>query len=390
MRFSLVYLCIIALFGCVSNDPAISVRNTPPNNHTKTKTQQQKTEEIKTAPSVVPNKKTEAEIPHQKKFFPRLDVMITKNNPVEILREFSRLTQNASVSDIQEAIIRITPILEHLQVEVVSAPGIAQLGKTIDSPCSIKITFDTGEEKIPLVGLPCVVAQMPSYALKDERTFSITQTLTSDKNGIVQFYPDRTYKAINSTIVMGPEFFAYSLSRNNSHLREYDADFIDVFTPFMKQFLYRAETNEKTISTEIVLLDFDEDNMPLFKSKLTSARLHAGLIRKGFRNIHIASNTQILNHSDETLVKSYANTNIQAERILFIRVYVEKLSLNEKYWECDVSADLAVFNNKQKRIVARLYVPFHSKGKTKAQALAAARAGMGGVALVDALRFGIP
>lgn len=322
------------------------------------------------------------------KFFPRLDVMIAKNDPNGILREFSRLTQYADLPDIAEALRRIHPFLAALSVEKIASLEPVEVGTAVSSPCSIRVTVHDGTAFIPLAGITCLVADVPLYAPPQQNKLHIVDTITTDKNGVASYMPPVSDTPVNKKIVLLPQFFFYPAQAAGLVLREQDNVYADLFTPFMQAFFYKVKTVQTDIPIDIALLDFSELNEPKFDSTLTAARLLSGLLRSGFRNVHTRTYAEIVNENNEIIVPP-KNSESDSERLIIIQVHITELYLENNLWVCRLNAFMTVYNYNSLSVIAEFSVPYTAKGKTKAQARASGRAGIGGTALVEAIQYGI-
>ena len=283
---------------------------------------------------------------------------------------------NSSTADYETraaARASIAPLLALISLERLSEPAPVTAGSAFDQPFTIRAVVTTPERQFPLDNYPLKV----SYPSGKEGIMKI-ETVYTDSEGFLYFTPPVPERATDGVL-------RFYLSVTGK-----DVAAADIPENLCAVFSFKAATIEKRVPTIIAILDYDENNQPIFSTNITATRLLTGLMKRGFGRIGLEEYEELAG-SDETQVIRAAQIKIGSvvERFIFGKTAIELETTERNTVSCRIQADISVWNFKQTQKTKHFTFEYTAEAKTKAQAISSARTALGESVIAEAFTYNL-
>ena len=283
---------------------------------------------------------------------------------------------NSSTADYETraaARASIAPLLALISLERLSEPAPVTAGSAFDQPFTIRAVVTTPERQFPLDNYPLTV----SYPSGKEGIMKI-ETVYTDSEGFLYFTPPVPERATDGVLR-----FYLSISQK-------DAAAADIPENLCAVFSFKAATREKRVPTIIAILDYDENNQPIFSTNITATRLLTGLMKRGFGRIGLDEYEELAG-SDETQVIRAAQIKIGSvvERFIFGKTAIELETTERNTVSCRIQADISVWDFKKTQKTKHFTFEYTAEAKTKAQAISSARTALGESVIAEAFTYNL-
>ena len=261
---------------------------------------------------------------------------------------------------------KIRPLLEAISIEPLTEPGPTIAGSPFSQPFSIRIMVTTPEKQFPLAYYP-VEIHYP-YTENTGNNSVKVETVETDAEGCLHFVPPVPEKAMDGTLY----FYLFPTEPGKEVL------FADTVTHVRAAFPYKVATADKSISTIITILDYDENNQPVFSHNITATRLLTGLMKRGFRRVGLDEYRELTETEEAPIIHAaQEKIGMTVERFIFGKTYINIENTEDGLFTCTIQADISVWNFKQARKTNRFTFKYAAKAKTKWQAIQDARTNLG-------------
>lgn len=279
--------------------------------------------------------------------------------------------ENAILIDARQ---RIQPLLGIISIEAISQPAPVNAGSPFTQPFTARVVVTSPEKQFPLDNYPIAVLY-PSSGTGSSVKMEFVRT---DADGFLYFTPPTPEKACDGSLFfyLSPEGKGSSLTNAAENL--------------FVSFPYKVATTEKRISTIIAILDYDENNTPIFSSNITATRLLTGLMKRGFSRIGLDEYRELAG-SDETSVIHAAQSKMGAsvDRFIFGRTYITVDTANNNMFSCTIRADISIWDFKQARKINQFAFTYTAEAKTKAQAIFLAHTDLGEAVIAETFNYSL-
>ena len=279
--------------------------------------------------------------------------------------------ENAILIDARQ---RIQPLLGIISIEAISRPAPVNAGSPFTQPFTARVVVTSPEKQFPLDNYPIAVLY-PSSGTGSSVKMEFVRT---DADGFLYFTPPTPEKACDGSLFfyLSPEGKGSSLTNAAENL--------------FVSFPYKVATTEKRISTIIAILDYDENNTPIFSSNITATRLLTGLMKRGFSRIGLDEYRELAG-SDETSVIHAAQSKMGAsvDRFIFGRTYITVDTANNNMFSCTIRADISIWDFKQARKINQFAFTYTAEAKTKAQAIFLAHTDLGEAVIAETFNYSL-
>ena len=279
--------------------------------------------------------------------------------------------ENAILIDARK---RIRPLLEVISIDAINGPAPVNAGSPFTRPFTARVVVTTHEKQFPLDNYPITVLY-PSSGTGSSLKEDIVRT---DSDGFLYFTPPIPEKACDGTL-----YFYLSPEGKSTPLTD-TAENLSVSFP------YKVATAEKRIPTIISILDYDENNNPVFSSNITATSLLTGLMKRGFGRIGLDEYEELAG-SDETQVIRAAQIKIGSvvERFIFGKTAIELETTERNTVSCRIQADISVWDFKKTQKTKHFTFEYTAEAKTKAQAISSARTALGESVIAEAFTYNL-
>lgn len=270
---------------------------------------------------------------------------------------------------------QVQPLLDAISIEAVNKPAPVNAGSPFTRPFTARVVITAPEKQFPLDNYPITVLY-PSSGTDSNLKSDFIRT---DSDGFLYFTPPVPEKACDGRL-----FFCLYPVRKNTALTDDATDNLSVSFP------YKVATTEKRIPSIIAILDYDENNAPIFSSNITSTRLLMGLMKRGFSRIGLDEYRELAN-ADETAVIRAAQAKIgtAVDRFIFGKTSITVKTEDNITFTCTIRADISIWNFKQARKINRLTFTHTAEAKTKAQAISLARSDLGETVIAETFNYSL-
>lgn len=279
--------------------------------------------------------------------------------------------ENAILIDARQ---RIQPLLGIISIEAISRPAPVNAGSPFTQPFTARVVVTSPGKQFPLDNYPIAVLY-PSSGTGSSVKMEFVRT---DADGFLYFTPPTPEKACDGSLFfyLSPEGKGSSLTNAAENL--------------FVSFPYKVATTEKRISTIIAILDYDENNTPIFSSNITATRLLTGLMKRGFSRIGLDEYRELAG-SDETSVIHAAQSKMGAsvDRFIFGRTYITVDTANNNMFSCTICADISIWDFKQARKTNQFTFTYTAEAKTKAQAIFLAHTDLGEAVIAETFNYSL-
>ena len=279
--------------------------------------------------------------------------------------------ENAILIDARK---RIRPLLEVISIDAINGPAPVNAGSPFTRPFTARVVVTTHEKQFPLDNYPITVLY-PSSGTGSSLKEAIVRT---DSDGFLYFTPPIPEKACDGTL-----YFYLSPEGKSTPLT-------DTAEKLSVSFHYKVATAEKRIPTIIAILDYDENNTPIFSGNITATRLLTGLMKRGFRRIGLDEYRELA-ATDEVPVIRAAQSKIgtAVERFIFGRAYITVETTEDNAFICTIRADISIWDFKLARKINQFTFTHTAKAKTKAQAILLARTDLGETVIAETFNYSL-
>ena len=270
---------------------------------------------------------------------------------------------------------RVQPLLDAISIEAVSRPAPVNAGSPFTEPFAARVVVTAPEKQFPLDNYPITVL----YPSSGTGSSLKTELIRTDAEGFLYFTPPTPERACDGTL-----FFCLYPARKNTALTSDAADNLSV------SFSYKVATTEKRIPTIIAILDYDENNQPVYSHNITATRLLAGLMKQGFGRIGLDEYRELA-ESDETAVIRAAQAKIgnSVDRFIFGKTFITLDTAKEDSVACTIRAEISVWDFKQALKTNRFTFEYTAEAKTKTQAITLARSRLGESVIVESFKYNL-
>ena len=274
-----------------------------------------------------------------------------------------------------DAYSRIQPILDIISIEAINKPAPVNVGSPFTQPFAARIVVTTPEKQFPLDNYPITVL----YPSAGTGSRLKTERVRTDSDGFLYFTPPTPEKACDGTLS-----FCLFPKRKDTALT-------NTLGNLFVSFPYKVATTEKRIPSIIAILDYDENNTPVFSSNITAMRLLTGLMKRGFSRIGLDEYRELV-ETDEASVIRAAQTKIGSvvERLIFGKTHitVDRAEDNNAF-TCTIQATISVWDFKQAQKIHQFSFEHTTEAKTAAQAISLARTDLGETIIAETLNYSL-
>ena len=279
--------------------------------------------------------------------------------------------ENAILIDARK---RIQPLLDAVSLEAINRPDPVNAGSPFTQPFTARVVVTTPERQFPLDNYPITVL----YPSAGTGSSLKKETVRTDSDGFLYFMPPTPHQACDGTLFfyLSPEGSGTSLATAAENL--------------FVSFPYKVATMEKRIPTIIAILDYDENNTPVFSSNITATRLLTGLMQRGFSRIGLDEYRELANTDESSMLRT-AQEKIGSSvvRFIFGKTYVTLKTEDDSTFSCEIRADISIWDFKQARKINHITFTHTAKAKTKAQALLLARTELGETIIAETFNYSL-
>ena len=270
---------------------------------------------------------------------------------------------------------RIKPLLESISIEVINKPAPTNAGSPFTQPFTARIVITIPGKQFPLDNYPITVLY-PSAGTGSSLKKELVRT---DSDGFLYFTPPTPNRACDGKLL----FCLYPVRADTALINDAD-DNLSVFFP------YKVATTEKRIPSIIAILDYDENNAPIFSSNTTSTRLLMGLMKRGFTRVGLDEYRELANADDTSVIRAaQAKIGAAVDRFIFGRTYITVNTEDNIMFTCTIRADVSIWDFKQARKINRFTFTHTAKAKTKTQAISLARADLGEAVIAETFNYSL-
>lgn len=270
---------------------------------------------------------------------------------------------------------RIQPLLEAISIEAVNRPAPVNAGSPFTQPFTARVVVTAPEKQFPLDNYPITVLY-PSSGTGSSLKSDFVRT---DSDGFLYFTPPTPEKACDGTL-----FFCLYPVRKNTALTDDPTDNLSVSFP------YKVATTEKRIPAIIAILDYDENNTPIFSSNITSTRLLMGLMKRGFSRIGLDEYRELANADEASVIRAaQSKIGTSVDRFIFGKTYITVKTDDNITFTCTIRADISIWDFKQARKINRFTFTHTAEAKTKGQAILLARTDLGETVIAETFNYSL-
>lgn len=279
--------------------------------------------------------------------------------------------ENAILMDARK---RIQPLLDAISLEAINRPEPVKAGMPFTQPFTARVVVTAPEKQFPLDNYPITVLY-PSFGTGSSLKTDIIRT---DSDGFLYFTPPTPEKACDGTLFfyLSPEGKGSSLANAAENL----------FVAFQ----YKVATTDKRIPTIIAILDYDENNTPVFSSNITATRLLTGLMKRGFSRIGLDEYRELVAADETSIIRAaQAKIGTAVDRFVFGRTYITVDMTENNIFMCTIRADISIWDFKQAQRINQFTFEHTAAAKTKAQAMSLARTDLGETIIAETLNYSL-
>ena len=271
---------------------------------------------------------------------------------------------------------QIQPLLNAVSLEAVNQPAPVNAGSPFTRPFAARVMVTVPGKQFPLDNYPITVLY-PSSGTGSSLKTDIVRT---DTEGFLYFTPPTPEKACDGTL-----FFYLSPTGAGDA-----ASLAAAAKNLTISFLYKVTTREKRIPTIIAILDYDENNNPVFSSNITATRLLTGLMKRGFSRVGLDEYRELA-ETDEASVIRTAQSKIgtAVDRFIFGRTYITVEPAGDNTFVCTIRADISIWDFKQTRKINQFTFEHTAEARTKAQAILLARTDLGETVIAETFNYSL-
>lgn len=268
---------------------------------------------------------------------------------------------------------RIEPLLEAISIETISNPTPVNAGSPFTQPFTARIVITAPDKQFPLDNYPITVLY-PSAGTGSSLKRELVRT---DSDGFLYFTPPTSNRACD-----GKLFFCLYPIRKNTALADDATDNLSVSFP------YKVATTEKRIPSIIAILDYDENNTPIFSSNITATCLLTGLMKRGFSRIGLDEYRELGNADDASVIRvAQAKIGTAVDRFIFGRTYISVETEDNITFTCTIRAEISIWDFKQARRINYFTFEHTAEAKSKAQAILLARTDLGETVIAETFNY---
>lgn len=274
-----------------------------------------------------------------------------------------------------DAYSRIQPILDIISIEAINKSAPVNVGSPFTQPFAARIVVTTPEKQFPLDNYPITVL----YPSAGTGSRLKTEHIRTDSDGFLYFTPPTPEKACDGMLS-----FCLFPKRKDTALT-------NTMGNLFVSFPYKVATTEKRIPTIIAILDYDENNSPVFSGNITATRLLTGLMKRGFSRIGLDEYRELANADDASVIHAaQAKIGTAVDRFIFGRTYITiEDAADDTTFICTIRADISIWDFKQARKLHQFAFEHTAAAKTKAQAISLARTGLGETIIAETLNYSL-
>ena len=270
---------------------------------------------------------------------------------------------------------RIAPLAEAISIEAVNRPAPVNAGSPFTQPFTARAVITVPEKQFPLDNYPITVLY-PSSGTGSSLKKELVRT---DTDGFLYFTPPPPEKACDGTL-----FFCLYPIRKNTVLTDDATDNLSVSFP------YKVATTEKRIPSIITILDYDENNTPVFSSNITSTRLLMGLMKRGFSRIGLDEYHELANADEITVIRAaQAKIGMAVDRFIFGKTAITVKMEDDIMFTCTIRADISIWDFTQARKIHQFTFTHTAEAKTKTQAISLARSNLGEAVIAETFNYSL-
>lgn len=291
-------------------------------------------------------------------------------------------------------------LFDNVVIEKKSSPPPSVEGKEFTNKFEVEAYIQNGKTKTHISNTD-FIAEYPVY--EEGKPGKIFTIIKSDENGIVSFEPPAPKNSTDSVLKIYPAFLgSYSETAKTESEKE-NEDKIQVISgadknlsedikkKIIAEFEYKVATAKKSITSTIAVLDFDQNDVPVYSENTTAVRLLRGLMQKRFLRVGLDEYRELAK-SDDTITINAARKKFNGlvTRFIYGRTKIKKIEKNEKgKWVCEIEGSISVWDFKGNTKTADFTGIYSSEGNTKNAAIFNARAILGEKILADKLLYGL-
>ena len=270
---------------------------------------------------------------------------------------------------------KMQPLVEAISIESITKPTPVNAGSPFTQPFTARVVITAPDKQFPLDNYPITVLY-PSSGTGSNLKADLVRT---DSEGFLYFTPPTPEKACDGTL-----FFCLYPLRKDTALTDETTDNLSVAFP------YKVATTEKRIPSIIAILDYDENNAPIFSSNTTSTRLLMGLMKRGFTRVGLDEYRELANTDEAVVIRAaQAKIGTAVDRFIFGKTYITVKTDDNITFTCTIRADISIWNFKQARKINQFTFTHTAEAKTKAQAILLARTNLGETVIAESFNYSL-
>lgn len=287
-------------------------------------------------------------------------------------------------------------LFNNLLIEKKKSPAPAAAGKPFSDKFEISVSYISIEKngiKIPAANIPFII----EYPEHDENsTHNIFAKIKSDENGIISFEAPAPRNSADSVLKMYLNFFYEDENETQNSLSE-NTELInkelnrEIKEKIIAQFDYKVQTAKKNITTTIAVLDFDQNNIPVYSANTTAVSLLRGLMQRKFLRAGLDEYRELAKQDDAiTVTAAREKFHGLVERFIYGRTRIKRIEQTEnKKWVCEIEGTVSVWNFKTNKKDKEFTGFYSAESNTKNGAIFNARSILGEKILSDKLLYGL-
>lgn len=374
-RRGFMLCCLFLIISCMSNMPKQTIASSQQEKQRLTDQAQTMVptqaadEQSGTAQPTVQEDNTAQLLSELKRTVERYDVQKVFNIFGTIVNKYNEKKDCTVLTDARNA---IQPLLQAITLEAGSFPKPVKAGTPFTEGFTARVIVNTPEKQLPLANYPITV-MYPSLGTGSTLK---TEFVHTDSEGLISFIPPVPKKACDGKL-------SFYLSVTGK-----DGTCLHTTKNLSISFPYKVASIDKQIPSIIAILDYDENNKPIFSGNLTATRLLMGLMKRRFNRIGLDEYRE-LTLADEAVVIAAAQAKFGSaiDRFIFGKTYIAIKVKEDRTFTCTIRARISVWDFKQNKKIHELSFTHTANAATKSQAITRARTEFGETIIAERLNY---
>lgn len=263
-------------------------------------------------------------------------------------------------------------LFESLTLLPSSLPSSTNANREFKSPFVARINM---EDFSFLENLEFIVAY-PRY--KNGNRFLSYEKIKADEKGFVSFTSPTSAFAIEGSLVIVLNLFKTDNLEEDFNLIAKNIN-EELRNKITASFDYKIATANRSFSSAIAILDYEQNRHPVLNENTTSKYLLMQLMKNRFSRTGLASFAELANGDEKTIVENAKKTfNGAVELYLYGKTYITKVEhLEDGTWKAEIQGYLNIWNLKQNKKIMSFDLTYSNIGKTQRDAILKARRAFG-------------